>query len=250
MRPRRASAAPTGPPRDGGGPPPSASAVRGTGAAIRPDVPGTGSRGPTRSATRPGLIAASAAPSATSRGPAPRPRGASPPIRPRPPGTAPPSTRSRPRRCPPPGPRPTGGPLAPGAAEEPGVDRFAATRPPGRRGIGARRFRWTSRAMTTNPRPTSAHQQGTRSSTTRRPRRCRWSSPARAARPGADDDAVAEWRPPRQTSRLTTILVIALLVAVGFLAGVFVGRAAAPAPTGGEQPQPAATSSARPGALR
>jgi hypothetical protein len=29
-----------------------------------------------------------------------------------------------------------------------------------------------------------------------------------------------------------------------------VGRAAAPAATGGEQPQPAATSSARPGALR
>ena len=63
-------------------------------------------------------------------------------------------------------------------------------------------------------------------------------------------DAVPEWRPPKQTSRLTTILIIALLVAVGFLAGVFVGRAAAPAPTGGDQPQPAATSSARPGALR
>ena len=63
-------------------------------------------------------------------------------------------------------------------------------------------------------------------------------------------DAVPEWRPPKQTSRLTTILIIALLVAVGFLAGVFVGRAAAPAPTGGEQPQPAATSSARPGAFR
>jgi len=57
-------------------------------------------------------------------------------------------------------------------------------------------------------------------------------------------DAVPEWRPPKQTSRLTTILIIALLVAVGFLAGVFVGRAAAPASTGGEQPRPAATSSA------
>ena len=64
-----------------------------------------------------------------------------------------------------------------------------------------------------------------------------------------DDAAATAWRPPRQTSRLTTMLVIALLIAVGFLAGVFVGRAAAPAPTGGEQPRPAATSSARPGAL-
>jgi hypothetical protein len=71
------------------------------------------------------------------------------------------------------------------------------------------------------------------------------------AEPGGDTDADpgTEWRPPRQTSRLTTVLVIALLVAIGFLAGVFVGRSAAPAPSG-EQPRPAATSPARPGALR
>ena len=69
------------------------------------------------------------------------------------------------------------------------------------------------------------------------------------AAPGEDADPGGEWRPPRQTSRLTTVLVIALLVAIGFLAGVFVGRSAAPAPSG-EQPRPAATSPARPGALR
>jgi hypothetical protein len=71
------------------------------------------------------------------------------------------------------------------------------------------------------------------------------------AEPGGDTaaDPGGEWRPPRQTSRLTTMLVIALLVAIGFLAGVFVGRSAAPAPAG-EQPRPAATSPARPGALR
>lgn len=70
------------------------------------------------------------------------------------------------------------------------------------------------------------------------------------AEPGGDTDADrgTDWRPPRQTSRLTTVLVIALLVAIGFLAGVFVGRSAAPAPSG-EQPRPAATSPARPGAL-
>jgi hypothetical protein len=70
------------------------------------------------------------------------------------------------------------------------------------------------------------------------------------AEPGGNTDADSgtEWRPPRQTSRLTTVLVIALLVAIGFLAGVFVGRSAAPAPSG-EQPRPAATSPARPGAL-
>jgi hypothetical protein len=72
----------------------------------------------------------------------------------------------------------------------------------------------------------------------------------RAERGGdTDADPGTEWRPPRQTSRLTTVLVIALLVAIGFLAGVFVGRSAAPAPSG-EQPRPAATSPARPGALR
>jgi hypothetical protein len=69
------------------------------------------------------------------------------------------------------------------------------------------------------------------------------------AGPGADANPGAEWRPPRQTSRVTTALVIALLVAVGFLAGVFVGRSAAPAPSD-DQPRPAATSPARPGALR
>jgi hypothetical protein len=65
----------------------------------------------------------------------------------------------------------------------------------------------------------------------------------------ADDTAVAEWRPPRQTSRLTTILIIALLVALGFLAGVFVGRSAAPNP-GSDGARPPATATARPGALR
>ena len=151
---------------------------RGTGAAIPPVTRlWWGVAVPTRSATRPGLRAASAAPSATSRGPAPCPRGASPPIRPPAPGTAPPSTRSRPRRCPPPGPRPTSSPLTPGPPNSP---PSTASPPPSPPPLGqARRFRWTSRAVTTNPRPTSARQPGTRSSTTRRPRRCRWSGPPR-----------------------------------------------------------------------
>jgi hypothetical protein len=75
-------------------------------------------------------------------------------------------------------------------------------------------------------------------------------APAAGGAAGPDGEAVADWRPPKQTNRLTTILIIALLVALGFLAGVFVGRAAAPNATGGEQPRPAATSGARPGALR
>jgi hypothetical protein len=57
-----------------------------------------------------------------------------------------------------------------------------------------------------------------------------------------------EWKEPRRKSRMTTVLVVALLIAVGFLAGVYVGRAAgasnAPERGGG----PAATSTPRAGA--
>jgi hypothetical protein len=67
-------------------------------------------------------------------------------------------------------------------------------------------------------------------------------------RAAADDDLVTEWRGPRKTSRMTMILVLALLVALGFFAGVLVGRSAA-----GHTPsadRPAATGTARPGTLR
>ena len=94
---------------------------------------------------RPPWNRAAADPFATAPMPATRPAADRLSARPSPPNR-PPSTGS-----PPPSPRATGPPLGPG-----------------------RRFRWTSRAVTTSPRPTSAQRQpGTRSSTTRRPRRCR-----------------------------------------------------------------------------
>ena len=173
----------------------------------------------------------------------------SPLIRPRPRGTAPPQTRSPPRRCPPPGPRPTGRPSAAQPAEQAAVDRFAATQPAGdgaatRAGapVPLDKPRGDDQPTTHFGAAAAGHTLVDDAPTEALP----VIEPAAGRSPGSDD-AVAEWRPPRQTSRLTTILIIALLVAVGFLAGVFVGRAAAPAPTSGEQPQPAATSSARPG---
>ena len=133
-------------------------------------------------------------------------------------------------------------------AEQPAVDRFAATQPAAARAgtpVPMDEPRGDDQP-TTHFGAAAGHTLVDDAPTEAMP----VVEPAAGRRPGSADDAVAEWRPPRQTSRLTTILIIALLVAVGFLAGVFVGRAAAPAPTGGEQPQPAATSSARPGALR
>jgi hypothetical protein len=62
-----------------------------------------------------------------------------------------------------------------------------------------------------------------------------------------DADLFDEWKAPRHKSHMTTVLVVALLLAVGFLAGVYVGRAAgasnAPERGGG----PAATSTPRAG---
>jgi hypothetical protein len=132
-------------------------------------------------------------------------------------------------------------------AEQPAVDRFAATQPAAARAGGPVPMdepRGDDRPTTHYGAP-AGHTLVDDAPTEAMP----VVEPAAGRSPGSDDDAVAEWRPPRQTSRLTTILIIALLIAVGFLAGVFVGRAAAPAPTSGEQPRPAATSSARPAAL-
>jgi hypothetical protein len=63
-----------------------------------------------------------------------------------------------------------------------------------------------------------------------------------------DDDLVEEWAEPKPRSRMRTVLVVLLLIAIGFLAGVYVGRAggAANAPERGGGA--AATSTARPGA--
>jgi len=69
-------------------------------------------------------------------------------------------------------------------------------------------------------------------------------------RADADDDVVTEWRGPRKTSRMTMILVLAVLVALGFFAGVLVGRSAAGHTPSGDAARPAATGSARPGTLR
>ena len=132
-------------------------------------------------------------------------------------------------------------------ADQPGVDRFAATQPAAARAgapVPLDEPRGDDRPTTHYGAP-AGHTLVDDAPTEAMP----VVEPAAGRSPGSDDDAVAEWRPPRQTSRLTTILIIALLIAVGFLAGVFVGRAAAPAPTSGEQPRPAATSSARPAAL-
>jgi hypothetical protein len=70
------------------------------------------------------------------------------------------------------------------------------------------------------------------------------------AEPGSDADGGTDWRPPRQTSRVTVGLVAALLVVLGFLAGVLVGRTAAPSTASDQPTRPASTASARPGALR
>lgn len=54
--------------------------------------------------------------------------------------------------------------------------------------------------------------------------------------PGGDDEGLVddEWVEPRRRSRVTIALVMALLVALGFLAGVLVGRAGATStPAGG-----------------
>ena len=70
------------------------------------------------------------------------------------------------------------------------------------------------------------------------------------ADPDEDADLVAEWRAPRQTSRVTMGLLAALLVALGFFAGVLVGRTAGTATSSGDTARPAATGAARPGPLR
>lgn len=57
-----------------------------------------------------------------------------------------------------------------------------------------------------------------------------------AAPPDSDDGGLVDddWIEPRRRSRVTIALVVALLVALGFLAGVFVGRSGATStPTGG-----------------
>jgi hypothetical protein len=75
-------------------------------------------------------------------------------------------------------------------------------------------------------------------------------SPDRGRHRGDADegDVVPEWRTPRQTSRMTMVLLAALLIALGFFAGVLVGRSAGHTPSA-DNPRPAATSTARPGAL-
>jgi hypothetical protein len=70
------------------------------------------------------------------------------------------------------------------------------------------------------------------------------------ADPDEDADLVAKWRPPRQTSRVTMGLLAALLVALGFFAGVLVGRTAGTATSSGDTARPAATGAARPGPQR
>jgi hypothetical protein len=70
------------------------------------------------------------------------------------------------------------------------------------------------------------------------------------ADPDEGADLVAEWRAPRQTSRVTMGLLAALLVALGFFAGVLVGRTAGTATSSGDTARPAATGAARPGSLR
>ena len=69
-----------------------------------------------------------------------------------------------------------------------------------------------------------------------------------SAQDGAD--VVTEWRAPRQTSRMTMVLLAALLVALGFFVGVLVGRSAGAHTSSGDNPRPAATAPARPSALR
>jgi hypothetical protein len=70
------------------------------------------------------------------------------------------------------------------------------------------------------------------------------------ADPDEDADLVAQWRAPRQTNRVTMGLLAALLVALGFFAGVLVGRTAGTSTSTGDTARPAATGVARPGTLR
>ncbi len=63
----------------------------------------------------------------------------------------------------------------------------------------------------------------------------------------ADDLVDEEWSEPRRRSRMTTVLVVLLLVAIGFLAGVYVGRAGGAATATERGGGAAATSTARPG---
>lgn len=73
--------------------------------------------------------------------------------------------------------------------------------------------------------------------------------PAKAVDDDLDDDlgddlVEGEWMEPRRRSRATVVLIVALLVALGFLAGVVVGRTQGTfSPSGGGRP--AATSTAR-----
>jgi hypothetical protein len=70
------------------------------------------------------------------------------------------------------------------------------------------------------------------------------------ADPDEDADLVTAWRAPRQTSRMTMVLLAALLVALGFFAGVLVGRSAGVHTPSDDTARPTATGPARPGALR
>ncbi len=70
------------------------------------------------------------------------------------------------------------------------------------------------------------------------------------ADPDGDADRMTEWRAPRQTNMVTMGLLAALLVALGFFAGVIVGRTAGAPSSSGDTARPAATGAARPGPLR
>lgn len=74
-------------------------------------------------------------------------------------------------------------------------------------------------------------------------------APASGRHRADPDDLVTEWRAPRQASRVTLGLLAALLIALGFFAGVIVGRSAGTY-TPGDGARPAVTGPARPGTLR